>query len=198
MKHSIIHLAIASATFLMGITANFVLTESLLSVPATNVQKVEPIPLSAPKLTAVAVPASPAPEFILDYDPEEFNPRGDYYILGRKPKGFQEFDCFDLAVDQINGKASGGAMLVTNFNGMNNSYYTVTGFATAKQLNFVAAPDSEDDFEYHFEGHFLSKGVVSSAGKRQAVLKGRLIKLKSGVKVAEGEAKFRVEYLGCC
>jgi hypothetical protein len=197
VKRLVIHLAIASATFLVGVTAKLVLTESHLSAPAMDAQTVEPLPLNASNPPSAVSPASLAPEFILDYDPEEFNPHGDYYILGSKPKGFQEFDCFELAVDQIKGKASGSAMLVTNSNGMDNSYYTVTGLATDKQLNFIAAPFSEDDFEYRFEGHFLRKGVVSSAGKRQAVLKGRLIKLKGGVKVAEGEAKFRVEYLGC-
>jgi len=197
MKRLIIHLAIASATFLIGVTARLVLTESSLSVPAMNVQRVEPIPLSAPKTPEVVGPTSPAPEFILDYDPEKFNPRGDYYILGRKPKDFQEFDCFELAVDQINGKASGSAMLVTNSDGVDNAYYTVTGLVTGERLTFVAAPMFEEDFEYRFEGRFLKGGTVSSAGKRQAVLKGRLIKLKGGVKVAEGEAKLRVEYLGC-
>ena len=197
MKRLIIHLAIASATFLIGITATLLLTASRLSVPALNMQKVEPFPLGAPKPPEVVSTTSPAPEFILDYDPEEFNPRGDYYILGRKPKGFQEFDCFELAVDQINGKASGSAMLQTNSDGVNNSYYTVTGLVTEERLSFVAAPMFEEDYEYRFEGRFLRGGTVSSAGKRQVVLKGKLIKLKGSVKVAEGEAKFRVEYLGC-
>jgi hypothetical protein len=48
-----------------------------------------------------------------------------------------------------------------------------------------------------FDGHFLRGGMVSNAGRNEAVLKGTLVKLKGGVKVAEDKVKFRVEYLGC-
>jgi hypothetical protein len=39
------------------------------------------------------------PELICHYDSKEFDPHGDYYILGRKPKKFREFDSLELAVD---------------------------------------------------------------------------------------------------
>jgi hypothetical protein len=43
----------------------------------------------------------------------------------------------------------------------------------------------------------LAMGVLSNAGKKMAVLKGGLKKSKGGVRIAEDEVKFRIEYLGC-
>jgi hypothetical protein len=56
-----------------------------------------------------------------------FNPRGDYYILGRKPKEFREFDCLELAVDEINDRASRVVMIQTLTNQMYNAQYATKG-----------------------------------------------------------------------
>jgi hypothetical protein len=53
------------------------------------------------------------------------------------------------------------------------------------------------DFDYGFDGKFLKTGVLSDAGRNEPVLKGKLIKSKQGVKIAECEVRFRIEYLGC-
>ena len=205
MKRVIIHLIIALVTFFIGVTVTLVLTESRLSAPDTNPQEVKPLTQNVPEASAVVNSASPAPEFILDYDPEEFNPRGTYFMLGRKSKDLREFDCFELVVEERDGRASGDATLYTKYFGKNKDYhittgngdYTITGLVTKKRLAFVATPKSEEDFEFRFDGHFLRGGMVSDAGRNKAVLRGRLTKLKDGVKVVEREVKFRVEYLGC-
>ncbi len=205
MKRLIIHLVMALVTFFTGVTVTLVLTESHLSAPDTNPQKVKPLTQNVPEAAAVGNSASPVPEFILDYDPEAFDPRGTYFILGRKPKDFREFDCFELVVEERDGRASGDATLYTKYFGKNKDYhittgngdYTITGLLTKKRLAFVALPKSEEDFEFRFDGHFLRGGMVSDAGRNKAILKGRLTKLKDGVKVAEMDVKFRVEYLGC-
>jgi hypothetical protein len=158
-----------------------------------------------PEASAAVNPISPVPEFVLDYDPEEFDPRGTYFLLGKKPKDLREFDCFEMVVEGRDGKASGDATLYTKYFGKNEDYhittgsgdYVLSGSVTKKRLAFVASSISEEDFEFRFDGHFLRGGGVSEAGRNEAVLKGRLTKLKDGVKVAEREVKFRVEYLGC-
>ena len=205
MRRSTIHLFIASVTFFIGVAAKLYATESRLSAPATNMQKVGLLTLAVPTPSAVVNSTPPPPKFILDYDPEEFNPRGDYFILGPKPKGLREFDCLELAVEEGDGKASGNATLTTKYFGENQDYYittgngdyAITGLLTKERLAFVATPKSEEDFEFMFDGHFLRGGMVSNAGRNEAVLKGTLVKLKGGVKVAEDKVKFRVEYLGC-
>lgn len=205
MKRLTIHFVIALVTFFIGVTVTLVLTESRLSAPDTNPREVKPFNQNGPEASAVFNSASPVPELILDYDPKEFNPRGTYFIFGRKPKDLREFDCFELVVEERDNRASGDATLYTKYFGENKDYhittgngdYTITGLLTKKRLAFIATPKSEEDFEFRFEGHFLRGGMVSDTGSNKAVLKGRLTKLKDGVKLAEREVKFRVDYLGC-
>ncbi len=77
------------------------------------------------------------------------------------------------------------------------SDYAISGLLTKERLTFVATPVSEEDFEYSFDGYFLRAGVLWNAGKNRAVLRGKLSKSRRGVKTAESEIRFRVEYLGC-
>lgn len=205
MRRLIIHLAVAWFTFFIGISAELVLPGSRPSPPDTKPPEVKPLTQSVPEASAAVDSASPASAFVLDYDPEEFNPRGTYYVLGRKPKEFREFDSFELVVEGRGGRASGKATLYTRYFGKDKDYhliagngdYALTGLLTERRLAFVAAPKSGEDFEFRFDGQFLRGGRVSDAGTKTAVVKGRLTKLKDGVKVAEGEVKFRVEYIGC-
>lgn len=189
----------AIVTFSIGAGIVTIFTANRQTEPVYNVQ-VQKIPLVAtspansPELGNVAQRVD---EFFLDYNPKEFSPRGDYFILGKKPKNFREFDVFELAVDEIDGKAYGNALFVTDSNGMHNHHYTVSGRVTKKQLTFIATPVLEEDFEYRFNGHFLKDKWVYTAKKNQAVVKGKLIKLKNGIKIAESEVRFRIEYLGC-
>jgi hypothetical protein len=195
MKRLIIHLVIGLVTFSVGVAipSIFTIKRSVSFTP--KVREVEPFTLKVNEPAAQFVITLPAPNIIFDYNPREFNPRGDYYIVGRKPKGFSEFDCLELAVDH--DSASGVIMIQTYANQSYNSHYAVSGLVTNKRLTFVATSNSEDDFEYSFDGHFLRGGVLSDAGQSRAILKGRLTKSKGGVRIAEGEVKFRVEYLGC-
>jgi hypothetical protein len=192
-------------TFSIGVSSKLVLTESRLPPPDTNPREAKPLTQYVPEASAVVNSASPAPEFVLDYDPDEFNPRGTYFLLGRKPRELREFDCFELVVEGRDGKASGDATLYTKYFGKNEDYhittgsgdYVLSGSLTEERLTFVASPLSEEDFEFRFDGRLLRGGRVSEAGRNEAVIQGRLTKLKGGVKVVEREVKFRVEYLGC-
>ena len=206
MMRSIVHVVIALATFFIGTASVGLIPDtSRTPVPVPNVQKVEFFPARLSEPTVPSISAKPVSQFILDYDPREFNPRGDYYILGKTPKEFREFELLELAVEERDGKASGEVTLATNYYGNNKDYYITTGNGdyiisgkvTKKRLTFVATTISDEDFEFRFDGHFLVEGRVAAAGRKQAVLKGKLVKLKNGIKIAESEVKFRVEYLGC-
>jgi hypothetical protein len=157
-----------------------------------QVELTTPKPKEAPVKLGTTVAE---PHVVFDYDPRKFNPRGDYFIIGRKPRWLREFDSLELSVDE--DLESAVVNLETYANNTGNSAYVVSGLVTNKRLTFVASPLSEDDFQYSFEGYFLRGGVVSNAGKNAAVLKGKLSKSKGHVKIAEGEVKFRIEYLGC-
>jgi hypothetical protein len=194
-KRLFIYFLVGLATFSVGFAVVSILTANRLSVDPPKHLEVEPATLNVSEPAARLGITPPSPNLIFSYDPKEFNPRGDYYILGRKPKNLREFDCLELAVDHE--RASGVVMIQTYANQTYSAHYAVSGLVTNERLTFVTAPVSEDDFEYSFEGYFVRGGVLWDAGKNEAVLKGMLRKSKRGVKVAEGEIKFRVEYLGC-
>ena len=192
MKRLLIHLVIGMITFFAGVAV------SKWTASTPKVRKVQPATLKVsepPKQVSTPSPPSPAPNFYFDYNPKEFNPRGDYFIIGPKPRGFREFDCLELGVDHT--RASGVVFIQIYANQTYESYYNVSGVVTNRRLTFVARPVFEEGFTYSFDGYFLRGGVLSNAGKNTPVLKGTLIKSKGGVRVAMGEVKFRIEYLGC-
>jgi len=194
LKRLIIHVVIGLVTFFAGLAVSQ-LTANRQVTFTPKVREVEPASIKVSEPPEQFGITLPAPNLIFDYNPEEFNPRGDYFIVGRRPKGLREFDCLELAVDHE--RASGVIMIQSYENQTYNAHYAVSGLVTNKRLTFVATPVSEDGLEYSFDGYFLRGGVLSDAGKKSAVLKGRLSKSKGGVKIAEDEVKFRIEYLGC-
>ena len=197
MKRLIINLITGVVTLSIGVTVELILTADHRISYAPATQEIKPAPLNVSESPAQHSITLPAPDLVFDYDPEEFNPRGDYYILGRKPKEFREFDCLELAVYEMNGRASGVVKVQTYSDQMYSARYATSGVVNEKRLTFAVTPFSEEDFEYSFDGQFLRGGTLSDAGKHRAVLKGKLSRSKGGVKIAECEVEFWVEYLGC-
>lgn len=192
MKRWIIYLLVGTTTFFLGITPQlFCKPQEIPQRP--QVIAVEPV-RQTPKETPVKVKTnSPSPDIFFDYDFYEFNPRGTYYLIGRKPERFPEVDCIELAVDD----AYGSVTIHMNEKGDYRSYEAISASITKKQLTFVTYPSWEEHFVYSFEGQFLRKGTLSKAGKHVAVLQGKLTKSRRGETVAEATIKFRIEYLGC-
>jgi hypothetical protein len=206
MRYLIVRIGVALVTFSIGVGIVWLMpAASSASKPILVTQESVSIPVSLPETSVTLDHVKPANQFVLDYDPKKFNPRGDYYILGKTPKVFREFELLEIAVEERDGKPLGEVVLATNYYGDNedyymtagNSEYVITGKITKNRLTFVATTVSEEDFEFRFDGYFLVSGRVASAGRNKPVLKGKLVKFKNGVKIAEGEVKFRVEYLGC-
>ena len=198
MRRFIFHLLVAISTFSVGFMAERAATLYRPPPPAHAGQKVEHFTPQAPGPPAPLSPAEPAAaELVFDYNPKEFDPRGSYYIVGRKPKDFREFDGFELAVSDYYGVAAGGGGLQTYSDETYNGGYSVTGLVTTKRLTFVATPASDNDYVYSFDGRFLREGMLADPYRSRVVLQGKLVKSKGCVKIAECEVKFRVEYLGC-
>jgi hypothetical protein len=197
MRRFIFHLLVAIITFSIGIIAVRVSIADHLAINTREAQKVEPVTLETPEPSVQPNSTQAATELVFDYDPKEFDPRGGYSIVGRKPKDFREFDSFELAVSDYYGVASGVSRLQTYSEQTYNGYYSMTGLVTKKRLTFVATPFSDEDYVYSFDGRFLKEGVLADPFKARVVLEGKLIKSKGCVKIAECDVKFRVEYLGC-
>ena len=193
MKRTLGRLFVAIATFLMGTTSHWVFDshEEASPGPQSEWVRVTFQDRNPP-------PEQPQPaesEVVFDYDPTEFNPRGDYFILGRKPKEFREFDCLELAVDE--DRVSGRVLITTYTGDESDAFYAISGLVTEQRISLVAKPLSDERVGYRFEGEFLRRGVLWRAGKSRAVLKGRLTKIKGGQTIAEAVVRFRIEYLGC-
>ena len=192
MKRTLCRLLVAIATFLIGTTSHHVFDRhEIATVPQSEwvrvtFQERDELPLR---------PQIAEPDVVFDYDHTKFHPRGDYFILGRKPKEFREFDLLEIAVDE--DKIWGQVLFSTYADGQYGGIYATSGVVTNQRISLVAKPSTEDDVGYRFEGEFLRQGEVWRAGKSQAVLKGRLSKTKGGKTIAEAVVKFRIEYLGC-
>jgi hypothetical protein len=193
MKRLITRVTVAMLTFSIGAASELLHTPRQFVFAEIEARKFSAANESA--LTAQVSAGQSTTELVCNYDPREFNPRGDYYILGRKPKHFREFDCLELAVDH--SAPEGVAVIQTYSNGVANSYYAVSGSLSKRHLKIVALAVSDVDFDYGFDGNFLKRGVLSEAGRNEPVLRGTLVKSKQGVKIAECEVTFRIEYLGC-
>ena len=195
MKCTLCRVLVAIATFLIGITIHWVFDSH---DEASRGPQSEWVRIDFRDRNQPPEPGIPsAPQVVFDYDPRQFNPRGDYFILGRKPKEFREFDCLELAIDDNGGEVLGQVMIQTYAEQTYSAIYAVSGLVNEKGISIVAQPVFEEDVGYRFEGEFLQQGVLWRAGKSRAVLKGRLSKIKRGEKIAEALVRFRIEYLGC-
>jgi len=196
MKRIALQLLVGMLTFSSGIAIQRILFTEKRVEPTPQVEQVETV-----KYIEVPVPASipsPTPNLILDYNPAKFDPYGYYTIIGKKPKGFHDFDSLSLSVyESEQGVGSGGIYVTTAVEHENNDGQSaVFGLVTQQRLFFVTAP-FESGFEYRFDGEFLRGNVVADAGPRKAVLRGTLTKTKNGKKIAKCVVEFRVEHMGC-
>jgi len=195
MNRLVTHLLVSAITFSLGITSAAIFKR--LYAPQVQTHEVESALLKEAPPPVKAHISTPDPNIVWDYNVDRFNPRGVYYILGPKPKAFREFDCLELAVYPSDEKAVGQVMIQIVVNRTYEAQFPVSGLVTEHGLSFATTAPSDNQYDYTFDGHFLKTGVLSSAHKYQAVLKGRITKSKNGIRVAEATIRFRVEYLGC-
>jgi hypothetical protein len=146
----------------------------------------------------VVKPAPPAVVNIVTltgvYEPKEFHPRGVYYIIGRKPRGFRNFDLLQLSVDPGRTDLEG---VIQTYSNRGYGGQQAAGLVTDRRLMLVGIPVTLGDFEYSVDGVFLRRGVLSDTKPGMPVLRARIIKSRKGVRLAECEVYFRIEYLGC-
>jgi len=196
MKHLIPHLLVATATFCFGTSSQLI-----FRAPITQIEKPQAIDSIAITTNqpsgVVATTSTPEENVVWDYDVDRFNPRGVYYLLGRKPKAFPEFDSLELAVSPNDRKAEGQVTIQIVVNHIYESQDATSGLVSEHGLSFSTVSITDTQCDYTFDGYFLRTGDLSSARKHEAVLEGQLTKSKNGVRLAAAKVRFRVEYLGC-
>ncbi|HEX7330500.1 MAG TPA: hypothetical protein VF290_03320 [Pyrinomonadaceae bacterium] len=211
MKRVILRVVAMLLTFALGVTVTWLILwreveepdppcKVELVSPEALVNRIESIASITPITPVATVPApaaTPKPHFILDYDPEMFNPYGMYYIMGPKPKEFASFDSFEVVLIGL-ADDPGYISVFTNSEKYNSdSTSAVFAFVTERRLAFATAPTVNSKVEYRFEGEFLRTDFDAVAGRNKAVLRGTLTRSKNGRKLVESTVTFRMEHHGC-
>ena len=160
---------------------------NVIPVPATSVISIAAEPSGPPTAT-----------LILDYDRKKIIRYGIFYIYGRTPREFADFHSIELdligAEPPYNGYISINTVLAVDRYDQAMSTFALV---TERRLFFVTSPTRESEFEYRFDGEFLTKDLNSMEGENKAALRGTLTKTKNGRKIAERVVNFRVEHMGC-
>jgi hypothetical protein len=196
MKRLITYVLFSTITFSVGLISQSISKHKRIAQvqgrPGESTLK-----LASEPPTVVTTKMSVTPNVVWDYDPNSFNPRGIYYLIGPKPKAFREFECLELAVYPIDGKPVGSIMIETRPKDTYEDHDAVSGLVTEHGLIVATTAVSDTQFDYTFDGYFVRGGVLTVADRNTAVLEGQLTKSKNGVRIAVAKVRFRVEYLGC-
>ena len=208
MKRVVLRVVVLLLTFVVGVAAyglilrravNDTRTPCKVEVvsPEAVVARIQSIASITQHPLVAPLPApTPKPYYVLDYDPETFNPYGVYYMLGPKPKEFAKFESIELG---IYGDYTEPGYIRTFTTGIAYSDQADAVFAlvTKDRLVFATTKTGESGVEYRFEGEFLRTNFHSVAGRNTPVLRGVLTRSKDGRKLAEATVSFRFEHLGC-
>ncbi len=208
MKRIVLRVVVLLLTFVVGVAAYGLILRRAVNdtrmpckfevvSPDALVSRIETIASIRPLPPVAPLPApTPKPYYILDYDPETFNPYGIYHMLGPKPKEFEKFKWIELG---IFGDYTEPGYIRTFTQGIAypDEADAVFGLVTKDRLVFATSKTGESGVEYRFEGEFLRTNFDSVAGTNTPVLRGVLTRMKDGRTLAKATVSFRFEHLGC-
>lgn len=208
MKRMILRVVVLLLTFVVGIaTYGLILRRAVNEAPTpckvevvspeAMIQRIESIAKITPVAPVAPLPApTPKPHFVLDYDPETFNPYGVYYMIGPKPKEFERFESLELGIYGENTEP-GDIRIFTRGIAYSDEATALFALVTKDRLVVSTSKTSESGVEYRFEGEFLRRKFSPVAGTNTPVLRGVLTRSKDGRTLAEATVSFRFEHLGC-
>jgi hypothetical protein len=201
MRRVILWIVAILITFAIGTGADS-FRRYLFTKETPAAEKVEAAPLEvAAPVFAPIVPfpesAAPAPNLILDYNPEKIDHYGALYIMGPAPEGFRDFECIALGLSGAHAVEDSDYIAV--YGDKSTGDWTPANFAlvTERYLYFTTEPSKEQGFQFRFEGEFLVKDFTTVEGKNRAAVRGTLTKSKNGRTLAEQTITFKMEYMGC-
>lgn len=206
MKRFVLYGLVMLLTLASGISADRLIhyrpdheVASVAQLPPAELN-VLPVPATPgiPIATIATESTTPDPILIRDYDREKFVRHGSFYIDGPMPGEFADFHSIEL---DLTGSEPfyDGYISVNTTSGPDRYDAAMATFAlvTERRVFFVTSSTRESEFEYRFDGEFLTKDLSSLESKDKAALRGTLTKTKNGRKIAERVFSFRVEHLGC-
>ena len=205
MKRMILRVGVMLLTFVLGVISYHLIIESVANKPPviSKYETVSPVASALPVAPVIPVvtplPAStPKPHFILDYDPEMFNPYGMYYLMDPKPKEFAKVEGISLGVFG-SGENDEVYIAVITRNEYENYFDSPAVFAlvTGRRVILATSDTPGSGVEYRFEGEFLRTDFNAVAGTDKPVLRGVLTRTQNGKTLAERTVSFRFEHIGC-
>lgn len=173
-----------------------------LKVEIKPLELIQPTYYFPPQIPDFQQPAVvPTEESEPEEEPEDWGKTGDYYIIGERPKGFEDFEFlivnthkWDDKNDKVVAvKPNGELRMEKEFN---FSWLNITG----KRISLGTR--ERKGISYRFDGRFIKAQEVkyeSEDGEEytdEAFLKGRLTKWRNGIKIAEAKVKLGI-YHGC-
>ena len=208
MKRMSLRVVVLLLTFTVGVAAYWLILRRAVNEARTpckvelvspealvnrieSIAKITPIPPVAPLPSP-----TPKPHFVLDYDPETFNPYGMYYMIEPKPKEFESFESLELGI-YGDDTYPGDIRIFTKGIAYSDEASALFALVTKDRLVFSTSKTSESGVEYRFEGEFLRRKFSPVAGTNTPVLRGVLTRSKDGRTLAEATVSFRFEHLGC-
>ena len=211
MKQMILRVVVMLLTFTLGVVVYGLMLQRAankasapLCVQAASPAPLEPVKASvAPDVPAAVVGppvpvATPEPHFILDYDPDTFDPYGMYYLMDPKPKDFENLEGFELGQSGYGDGLPAYIMVIKRYPDESTGSTTgVFGLITKRRLVFATEKSLDTGVEYRFEGEFLRTDFDAVANKDKAVLRGVLTRSKDGRTLVERTVTFKLVYMGC-
>ena len=197
MRRSLVSVVATLLAFVAGVGVNRLiwapLEKSISPAPRIEVvERVEPPVVPVPPVPAQ--PRAPESTIIYDFAEEKFFPIGGYSLLGTAPKEFTEVASF---VIDYSGEDTPYISVFTKAGDDFEENVAIFGSVNERGVILVTGPNAKTGFQYFFDGKFLRKDLDQINGSDVAVLRGTLMKLKDGKKVAERVVSFGIQYDGC-
>ncbi|HEY0459174.1 MAG TPA: hypothetical protein VGC97_08450 [Pyrinomonadaceae bacterium] len=166
-----------------------------------EVQTVRPIPAPTVILERLTAEAEKAPETnkTIEFGGKA-NKTGDYYMVDKNPKGFEDFDCLEIFTHDWDEK-TGRLLPVKPYGTLHakqQDFKIERLGIKGDKISFIT--NVVNQVNYHFEGEFVEEKLelYNDDGTEYAPnfrIKGRLIKWQDGEKSAE--ARIELEVGGC-
>ena len=192
-----------SVTFGLGIAVHSLISGGNAPLPKIGANGLPPlqpqIELIRPVEPIAPVPtATPEPVLILDFDFEKFSPWAVFYIMGRLPTEFADFNSLEVGWSRdVEGYPGYISVITCDPSDTRDGAFAKFALVTERRLFFATSRMRNSEVEYRFDGKFLRTDFDAVKGKNIAVLRGTLTKTKNGRRIAEQTFNFRMKHLGC-
>ena len=130
----------------------------------------------------------------------EFDAGGDYYIIGELPKGFKDFDTLSITTKNYENVSEennweGFSIPPEGYVFTKREFKFVRIKIADKQIAFKT--ETKKGISYKFVGKFIDEEEIKLGEYSDyAVIKGSIIKMRDGKKIAESKVKFGAVH-GC-